>query len=484
MNVSDARAKDLATELRWIAQRRLPETFKDSNSDDTDEKFPITAQRVQELEPERWERDPPGALIAVMRRAIASLVADETIPNCAISWQRTAAILFGFVKLPPRADGQRVNYDDYVAQAEEEARFSGSTRDFRRKVTAAVRQQIATILLDLIPEHVQIQERSLVTPDEEHPPTAYPRIHLKTDSGVSACLGVANVTAGSSAYYGVVDAAYDQVVKVVLTYFNDGPDQRDVGITPRLEVPTLVDGRWVITWPVAAGDSSASPSVKVNLKRADAKLVYIPGTAVWKRNVALPGQPLQVEAEIIADADVLAPSRPLDTLHWGDDYIGTLTALFRVQIPGIRIVVEARSPVNDNWLQELYVQPNTKLTVGLTVQNIGNTILYGVVAGNNLPPNAEYVAGSTVIAASLTDPGSSVPDGIVDSDYPTGDGRPPGRRVGVNLGTLTPGQEVVIRFEIQLGALAISNMRNVGFVSATGHNQHYNKLVIYTEPST
>lgn len=115
------------------------------------------------------------------------------------------------------------------------------------------------------------------------------------------------------------------------------------------------------------------------------------------------------------------------------------------------------------------------------MQNTGNTSLYGVVAGASLPPHASYVSGSTVLAADLDDAGKQLPDGIAGRRYDVPNS-PPATRGGVNVGTLTPGQETVVRFAMQLDAEAGADMRAVGFVSATGHNEYYNTLVIYTEP--
>lgn len=278
-------------------------------------------------------------------------------------------------------------------------------------------------------------------PEVELAPTTYARDHQQTDSGATAWAGVANVTAGSTAYYGAAAAWYDQVVKLLLTYYNDGPDHSDVGITPRLESPQRISGdRWRIGWNVQVGDSAADPSVTVNLKRPDAVLVYTPGT-VWRHNVALPGEPEQTETQVIPDADILAPSRPLETLHRGDDYVAFITALFRVQIPGFRIVVRGKSPANGSWLQELYAQPTVQLPMAVVVQNVGNTNLYGVVVGASLPPRSTYVSGSTVLAADFEDEGRPLPDGLTDREHPAA-GRPPIKRGGVNIGTLTPGQEV------------------------------------------
>lgn len=150
---SSEQEKQLTRELRSILFRRLPEVFKDPSNDDT-EKFPITARRVQELAPSTWERDPPGALILVMRQAV-SLLPEDAIPGGAISWRRVGELLFGFVRLPPKADGVRHNYSDYRSSAATEARLSVVPRTFQRNVVVPLREKIARILLDLTYDDIE-----------------------------------------------------------------------------------------------------------------------------------------------------------------------------------------------------------------------------------------------------------------------------------------------------------------------------------------
>jgi hypothetical protein len=83
--------------------------------------------------------------------------------------------------------------------------------------------------------------------------------------------------------------------------------------------------------------------------------------------------------------------------------------------------------------------------VAISVQNIGNTSLYGVVVGANLPPYSAYVTGSSVLAADLEDTGRQLPDGIANCSYQVPNG-PPTMQGGVNVRTLAPGQEAIVRF--------------------------------------
>jgi hypothetical protein len=150
-NLGDSAAvKELAAELRFIAQKRLPEVFLDPTEGDT-ERFPLVYQIVRTLEPSKWDEHPPGALSAVIRQAIGKL-SDTTKPtHCKITWRRMAQILYGFVQLEPKQNGSRHNYDDYAAKAKEESGYLSD--DFPRR-TREVREALAAALVKLYEDYI------------------------------------------------------------------------------------------------------------------------------------------------------------------------------------------------------------------------------------------------------------------------------------------------------------------------------------------
>lgn len=148
----------LADELRGVLGRRLPETFKDPASHDVDEMFPITARVVQTLEQHIWDRDPPGALIAVMRQGAANLP-DVVFPDATITWRYLAETLAGLrSETAPRADGSRHTYDSLHKEIYTKF-FNASATTFKRRIRD-MRLMLARILLELESGAIESQENS------------------------------------------------------------------------------------------------------------------------------------------------------------------------------------------------------------------------------------------------------------------------------------------------------------------------------------
>lgn len=155
-----------ADELTGILLRRLPETFKDPARHDEDRTFPITARIVQILEPRIWDRDPPGALIAVMRQAIADLP-DERFAGATITWRRLAETLAGLRHdVPPRADGLLHTYDSLYNVVYSSGDFIGSKSSLQRRI-GEMRKRLARILL--VRESETVERRSRLPIDAAEP---------------------------------------------------------------------------------------------------------------------------------------------------------------------------------------------------------------------------------------------------------------------------------------------------------------------------
>ena len=290
-------------------------------------------------------------------------------------------------------------------------------------------------------------------------------------SGVVGSVGVANVTAGATRWQKGIEARYDQEVQTQLYYVSSYSNAPNMAIKVRFVGVSNQERTWYPTWEVTVNGESRQVRSKVTLDRDDARLVFVPGSVNWRHNVAPMGAAVDVKDNRLADAVVLAPSHPLETLRPGYDYAGTLTAKFRVQIAHIAIVVRAQSPANGNWLNDLYASPGAVLRVAITIRNDSNVTLYGLVVTDSLPPGATNVAGSISLGASEDDVGRPTSDGLV------------GQQAGLSVGTLAPGQTVVVHFRLHLGPKLGrgDELRNVGLVKADGLNWYYNTLVIRVE---
>jgi uncharacterized repeat protein (TIGR01451 family) len=262
---------------------------------------------------------------------------------------------------------------------------------------------------------------------------------LAMPSHVIINAGVANVSAGATKWGLTANVTYNQDLEMMLSYGNRTSPPQNLGFTARLVQPITHKGDiWTITWQVTAGTSTADISASVNLGRPDATLAYAPGSA----QLLSPNTAGKDVLSRVDDSELLAPSHPLQTLY-PDSFTGgsSVTVHFLVQVPGFIVATNAKSPTNGKWLSELYVPPGSTLPVEITVQNGGNTTLYGVTINITLPRGLTYVTGSTAIASSLTTREKPEHDGIVvpNDSYP-----------GVSLGTLLPGQENIVRLNVRV----------------------------------
>lgn len=265
---------------------------------------------------------------------------------------------------------------------------------------------------------------------------------LRTPSGVFLDLGIANITEGATRWGVTADATYAQSVETLLSYQTGDGTHQETGITAQLLQPFSHAGNtWIVTWCVTAEGSTSNISVSVNVGRPDAKLVYVPGAT----KLTSPDASGKTRTRPVPDAQVLAPSQPLQTLYPGSSGRSNIAAYFLVEIPAFTISAEAQSPVNGNWFSSLYVLRGGTLPISVTIENDGDTPAYGTSVGFALPGNISYVPGSSSIGHSWN---STKPlhDGIIVPDY---------HDPGISLGTVQPGQKIVIRFKIRIDVDAL-----------------------------
>ena len=258
-------AEELARELTGVLKKGLAETFK-GPSRANERKFYQVAKEVRRLVPEAWDQDPSGALITVVRRAIREL--PEGAPqDSRLTWAELAEILCGFAdeEVSPKEDGNPLGYNDFWRYAWEESSID-SDRTFRRNAVAPFRLHLAWAILSLTPEDIQLYQQSptesgqptQVAPDDEPAPTTFPRDHQQTESGVTACAGVANVTAGSNASHRC--PIREEVI-------SSGPPERTAAASPRSSSPCPAAIRWRAVALSASTSASSCPEPTCSMLR-------------------------------------------------------------------------------------------------------------------------------------------------------------------------------------------------------------------------
>jgi hypothetical protein len=133
----------LAKQLVKAAQRPIRNFFV--SPDGKDQKAcRMLAEIVATVRPHAWADNPTNALVLVVRDAIARLPQTPTKRED-LTWQAMGYILYGFrTGLPPKADGNPYNYNDYTEIVRGQLSDSAGKREARE-----LRQRLAVELIDL-----------------------------------------------------------------------------------------------------------------------------------------------------------------------------------------------------------------------------------------------------------------------------------------------------------------------------------------------
>lgn len=288
---------------------------------------------------------------------------------------------------------------------------------------------------------------------------------------IEANTGVANVTAGDTAYKGAVKASYDQVVKLQVTYNNkEAADSGKVAQNLRVKIamPTKAGATQQIATTTSADNSNTVVgSATVNTGRTDAQLQYEPGTAVWAHadkdgKVTTENLGVKGDAIVSANGAVLEDENPCQA--------GSVTILARVVVPGVKIVKQSELATESNkWSSNNTAKPGDTLKYLISYQNTGNTAQSNVIIRDSLPPHMTLVPGTTKLANS-TYPQSKA---VSSDDVVNG---------GIVIGNYGAGANAYVTFEVKIDAadkLACGNneFRNVGVAHPQGMSEYYNTAI-------
>ncbi len=288
---------------------------------------------------------------------------------------------------------------------------------------------------------------------------------------IEAETGVANVTAGDTAYKTSVAATYDQVVKVQVTYNNKeeaGSGKVAQNLRVKINVPTQAGKTQNIATTTSADNSNTvNGKVTVNLDRADAYLQYIPGSAVWKH--AKSANSSDVEQKIVSDA-VVTSANGLVLENENPCQAGSVTVLARVMVPGVKIVKESQvKGGTSGWSNDNTAKSGDTLKYLITYQNTGNTTQNDVVIRDSLPPHMKLVPGSTKFANATYPQGkAATSDDVVNG--------------GIIIGNYAPGANAYVTFEVKIDeasklACGENEFRNVGVARPKSMNEYYNTAI-------
>ena len=290
---------------------------------------------------------------------------------------------------------------------------------------------------------------------------------------ISATTGVANVTAGDTTYSQSVNATYDQIVKVEVTYDNlEAPGSGKVAnnVNVKINIPSTPGQSQTVT-TTTSGDNTntVNGSVNVNLDRSDAYLQYIPGTA--EANVTDTNG--NITHETVANTPSLedvVTSTGFAINNGNPCQAAAVAVEARVMIPGVKVVKQVEEANQTNqWSNNDTANPGDTLKYIITYQNTGNTQQNNVIIRDNLPAGMQLVPNTTLIFNSTS------PNGVLDTSNNVTAG-------GLNIGNYGPNALAYVEFQVKVPSAdnltcGANTFRNVGVAQPENMEEFYNIAV-------
>jgi uncharacterized repeat protein (TIGR01451 family)/LPXTG-motif cell wall-anchored protein len=288
---------------------------------------------------------------------------------------------------------------------------------------------------------------------------------------IEASTGVANVTAGDTAYKSAVNASYDQVVKVQVAYNNTeeaGSGKVASNLRVKINMPNTAAATQSINTITSADNSNVVNGVAtVNTGRTDAYLQYEPGTAVWAHADA---QGKVTTENLGSKGDGIASGSGIVLENGAPAQAGSVTVLARVTVPGVKIIKQSElKNAANKWSSNNAAKPGDTMKYLIEYQNTGNTPQKNVVIRDVLPHHMALVPGTTKLTNSTYPSGKTV----TSNDVVGG---------GIVIGNYGTGANAYVTFEAKIddaSKLACGNntFRNVGVAHPKSMNEYQSAAV-------
>ena len=286
-------------------------------------------------------------------------------------------------------------------------------------------------------------------------------------------LGVANVTAGDTAYKQSVNAGYDQVVKMQVYYHNtELPDSGKIAndLTVKINVPTGAGTTQTVTSKISAANASntVNSTATIKLDNTQEYLQYIPGSAVWRHNTGTNEHVTYTEQKISDAVVTNGAGLRLEDEKPCYNFAATVTVLARVMKPAVQVTKEVeKASETGKYSHANSVSPSEVLKYKISYKNNGNTDQADVVIRDSLPVKMSLIPGTTYLYNSTN------PNGVkYNSDNIT--------HGGIVVGGYKPGGIAYITFEVKAPAADVltcgqTTFTNVGVAQPKGMNEFYDK---------
>ncbi len=305
---------------------------------------------------------------------------------------------------------------------------------------------------------------------------AFPAVSIAAQTvKLESSLGVANVTAGDTAYKQSVNAGYDQVVKLQVYYHNtELPDSGKVAdnLTVKINIPSGAGAVQTVSSRVSADNANTVTSTAtINLAGTGAYLQYIPGSANWKHNTGTNDNVHYVETPISDAVVTSGAGLRLENEKPCFNYSATVNVLARVMIPAVQVTKQVQKATESGkWAKTNTADPGDVLKYMISYKNNGNTTENNVVIRDSLPTSMTLVPNTTVLTNSTNKNGVLITSNNITHG-------------GIVIGSgYQPGSTAYIVFQVKLPAAdalpcGVTKFTNVGVAQPQGMNEYYDSAV-------
>lgn len=224
-----------------------------------------------------------------------------------------------------------------------------------------------------------------------------------------------------------------KVYEMMVYYHNNAASNLNLTATDvklRMEVPGVVKPGVNAVLAGNISSSNADPGTVwdeaygKNTTNADIALRYLTGSAKVSSNGAVDGMTLP--EELFTTGTKLGYNALDGNLPGCNEYAGYVTFKFRVDQPNFTVKKEV-STDGKTWKDSVTAKAGSEVSYRIVYQNTGTTQQDNVSVRDMLPEGASYVAGSSLIANSVTGGQyKSTVDGVASVGYNAGSYQPDG----------------------------------------------------------
>jgi uncharacterized repeat protein (TIGR01451 family) len=252
-------------------------------------------------------------------------------------------------------------------------------------------------------------------------------------------LRVKPADAGNDSFTDSVVAQPGQKYTVVVAVHNDAAAGGDAvtGARLRVQMPATAKGSGHSYGFLSAANTSTTPiwdGATFVSEEPDSSfdLRYVKDSATLHTNGEANG--LRLGEELYSDGVAIGCDALDGTIPAEERCAIWVTFEVHVDQPNFEASAVAKMKGSDAWSSSYVAQSGDKVRVAVTYKNTGTTLQNDVVLRVHLPPNAQYVAGSTTWRNASNQEPIAASDGIADR--------------GINLGSYSPGANASAEFEM------------------------------------